>query len=320
MRPRAFLFNPPDRRAQGVSRKTSTYCNLTHAVVDGLTELGVDVSCEHAGPIDWPTTPRRPDYTLYLVQRHSDLDSAAVFKWLEEHGCLHRTAFIDASDTRFGLDWFWANSEAHYFKTDNHPRFGVHTLPYCIHHRYLPDTRPAAQDVVFFVCRLSTHPDRPRIRDALERGGWRCEFGPIADSADARVRRYRGIPHYHNAAYFQRLNACKVAVNAPGGAFDCYRYWEIAASHAVLVSFPVEQRLHGFPNPPTPGVHYVPYHSADDVNAAVAEAFDRYDRLHDAQRRFFLANHRAVNRASTVLNQLGVPTPVGPPFCLATGA
>ncbi len=305
---RIYVFNAPDLQARGLVRKSPAYCNLTHALVEGLGDLGVGVSCAHENPLRWPTAPFRDDYYSYLVHRHPNLDTADVFRTLQRHACLPRTAFIDAMDERFGLDWFWARSAARYCKSNNHPRFGVTALPYCILDRYIPETCAEPQDVVFFACNLATHPDRPLIRAALERGPWTCEFGPLHDTDADRSERYRRIAPYHNHTYYRRLNECKVAVNAPGGAWDCYRYWEIAAGNAVLVSFPVEDRICDFPDPPIPGVHYVPYRSIDEINDAVASAFERYDELHAAQHDFFLNHHRSRHRAAAVLQRLESPT------------
>ena len=301
-----YLFNSPHFLAQGVPRKGSGYCALTHPVLEGLHDLGVAVVCAQGGIYVREAGPFEPTYDLYLVQRGPHFDSAAIFRTLEAHGCLSRTVLIDSLDHRFGIDSFWMASGVRYFKKENEPESGADTLLYCIQNRYLPQERPEPQEVVFYACRLATHPHRAAIRRELERGGWTCEFGPLVDTECPKNENLRLLGCYHNRSYFRRLNEGKVAINARGGALDCYRYWEIAASHAVLVSFPVEEEIYGLDRPPTPGVHYVPYRFVEEVNAAVVEAIDRYDELHDAQREFFLAHHRSRNRAATVLSSAGL--------------
>lgn len=301
-----YVFNSPHFLAEGVARQGSGYCALTHPLIEGLHDLGVRVVCARAGINVRRTGPFEPTYDLYVVQRGPHFDTAAVFETLRANGCLPRAVLIDSLDHRFGIDPFWAAAGVQCFKKENEPEFGASTFLFCIQNRYIPQTRPEPQDVVFYACRLATHPDRPRIHQQLEKGGWRCERGPLFDDDRPRDENTRLLGYYHNASYFRRLSECKVAVNARGGAVDCYRYWEIAASHAVLVSFPVEEEVYGFEDPPTPGVHYVRYRSVEQVNDAVAEAFDRYEQLHDAQREFFLTHHRSRNRAAAVLRSAGL--------------
>ena len=225
---------------------------------------------------------------------------------LGDLGCLSRTVLIDSLDHRFGFDPFWMEAGVRYYKKENQPGSGAQSLQFCIQNRFLPTERTNPRDVVFYACRLATHPERPLIRRALEKGVWKCEFGPLVDEGEDVDGRDRYLGCYHNASYFQRLNECKVAINARGGALDCYRYWEIAASHAVLVSFPVEREMHDFESPPMPGVHYIPYHSVEQINDAVAEAFDRYEELREAQRKFFLSHHRSRHRAARILRSAGL--------------
>ena len=307
-----YLFNAPNyssvehrRKASGYCTVTG-YCSVTYGVLEGLYDLGFEVVCANEGLCARAIGPFDPSCDLYLVQRDPQSDTAGVLRLLERHGCLGRTALLDSLDHRFGIDSFWIESDARYFKKENEPGWVATTLLHCIQNRYLPETYPEPQDLVFSAFKLSTHPERAAVRRLLERGPWPCEFGPVVDPAGSRHPLADLVGGHHHPAFYRRLNECKVAVNVRGGARDCYRYWEIAASHAVLVSFPVEEELHGFPNPPTPGVHYVPYRSIEEVNDAVAEAFDRYQELHDAQREFFLCNHRSRNRAATVLRCMGL--------------
>jgi hypothetical protein len=316
--PSVYLFNPPSKPTPQPRRNVSGYCALTYGVLEGMHQLGIEAVCANAGLCARSTGPFGPDYDFYLVQREPHVDTAAVFELLERHGCLARTAFLDSMDQRFGVDWFWRDSPACYFKTANRPEYDTTPLQFCIQDRFLPQSRPTPQDVVFYVCSLGSHPERAAIKRELKRGPWRCEFGPVTDPNDQPHELSHRVGGHHHAAFYRRLSECKVAVNVRGGAPDCYRYWEIAASHAVLVSFPVEEEVYGFETPPTPGVHYLQYRSAGDIPDAVTEALDRYDELHRAQQRFFLANHRSRNRALTVLRHLSGGLKVSPHACVET--
>lgn len=310
MSPQVYLFNAPSEAVPHPRRNVSGYCALTYGVLEGLHALGVPVRCAHDGLCARDVGAFDPAADVYLVQREPHVDTADVLELLQRHGALSRTVFLDSMDRRFGVDWFWRDSAAAYFKSDDGQAYGTESLQFCIQNRFIPATRPEPQDVVFFVCSAATHPERRAIRRVLEKGPWNCEFGPLVDTdQDSRYPSHR-VGGHHNRAYYRRLSECRVAVNARGGAVDCYRYWEIAASHAVLVSIPVEEELPGFRDPPTPGVHYVAYRSPDELPGAIEEAFDRYDELHDTQREFFLANHRSRNRALTVLNSMGLNVPV----------
>lgn len=299
-----YLFNAPPLPGGDQHRTPDPYCNLIEGFVEGCGEVGVNLACAHVNPYGLIVRPFAADYAAYIVQRHPNLDGAAIFSALAAHDCLSRTAFIDGLDDRFGLEWFWKHSAAVYFRNANRPHFGVATLPFGILGRYVRQTQLRPGNVVFYVCNESNHPDRLLLRRRLERGPWECAFGPLVDDDGPVVCNTRR----GHQRYLRRLNECKVAINAPGGAPDCYRYWEIAASNAVLVSYPVEHCVHEFPDPPTPGVHYVAYNSVAGIHDAIAEAMDRYDELHAAQREFFLTRHRSRHRTVRVLNALGIET------------
>ncbi|MBI4717117.1 MAG: glycosyltransferase [Planctomycetes bacterium] len=301
----AFVFNPPWRLPVPPPRVPSGYCQLTHAVVEGLVDLGVETTCLHHAVYAVRTGEFRATYDLYLVEREPHTDTAAILERLDAHGCLARTAFIDSHDRIFGVDSFWLEAARAYFKSDARPGDGTVLLPHGIQNRYLPAERPRAGRDVFFVCNDAAHGDRPKIRQELLRGGWSCQFGPLLDEDDVDPL-HRALGPYHNARYYRGLNQCRVAINARGGQPDCFRYWEIAGSFAVLVSFAMEEEYADFPDPPHPDVHYVRYAGPEDVARAVRGALDHAAEFNERQREFFLSRHRSRHRAARVLEVMGL--------------
>jgi hypothetical protein len=245
---------------------------------------------------------------LYVVQRSSLFDHAEVFRLLERHGCLPRTAFIDGHDYSFGPDFFWLHSPAFYFQKENLGEHDAHTLLFGIEDRFCSFSggvaRTERKGKVMFAYRYDTHRDRPLVRERLQDAGFDVVWSQIEDLPEQRSRLYWQTGRRHNRSYYQALAECSVGVAAEGEAVDTLRYWEFAASNAVLVAPPIEETIVDFPDPPTAGVHYVRYRGPDDVAAAVEEAIERYDEVLPAQREFFLTHHRSANRARQVIKTM----------------
>ena len=289
----------------GVMNQGAGYCGVTSCVLEGLAKLSVDVTAMKEGLHVARTGTFRDDYDLYIVQRSKLIDLAEILSLLERHGCLQCTAFIDGHDYVFGPDFFWLHSPATYFQKENFGEYGTRTLLFGIEDRFVPaDPRgagPPPADRVMFAYRFETHPERAALRARLQDAGFDCIMDAIEDPAEHRGPLYWQTGRRHNRAYYRALAHCRVGVSAEGEAADTLRYWEFAASRAVLVSPPVETIIRDFPDPPTPGVHYVAYHGVEDVADAVREAIDRYDQILPAQREFFLSHHRSVHRARQLL-------------------
>ncbi|NOT02264.1 MAG: glycosyltransferase family 1 protein [Phycisphaerales bacterium] len=298
--PQASTVDEPTNRGSG-------YCGVTACLLEGLKQLGFAVTAAHDGLHVYQTGQLHEQYDLYVVQRSMQHDQSTVFRELEKWGILGRTAFIDGFDYVFGPDYFWLKSPVAYFQKENLGRHPVHTLPFGIEDRFIRDGRriPAhgrANARVMFAHRYQTHADRPVILRMLQEAGMDVVWRRIEDPPETRGPVYWQTGGRHNASYYGALDTCRVGVAAEGEAVDTLRYWEFAASGAVLVSPRVEQIITGFPDPPTPGVHYVPYDGPEEVVDAVRTAIDRYDEVIEAQREFFLSHHRSVHRAKRLLS------------------
>ena len=306
-----YVFNSEHPMVRGVMNRGAGYCGVTSCLLEGFGQLGLEVTAMNEGLHAAVTGPFRDDYDLYVVQRSKLFDLARVFRLLEDHGCLERTAFIDGHDYIFGPDFFWLHSPATYFQKENFGGYGVHTLLFGIEDRFIPpdgaSAKPPSGQRVMFAYRYETHLDRAIIRRRLKDAGLDVVCTTIEDPPERRSEFYRQTGRRHNQAYYEALAGCRVGVAAEGEAVDTLRYWEFAAGRAVLVSPPVERIITDFPHPPTPGVHYIPYSGPEDVVAAVREALDRYDEVLSAQREFFLAHHRSVHRARQLLDVMQNP-------------
>lgn len=301
---KVYVFNSEHPMVRGDMTHGAGYCGVTACLLEGLRQLGVSVTAANQGLHVRQTGTFRADFDWYIVQRSSLYNHAETFRLLERHGCLDRTAFIDGHDYAFGPDFFWLHSPATYFLKENYGEYDVHTMPFGIEDRFLP--RVEASDTerrprVMFSYRYETHPGRAEIRRELLGAGLDVVCDWIEDPPHKRGLLHWQTGRRHNEAYYRALAACRVGVAAEGEAVDTLRYWEFAASNAVLVSPRVEEIIADFPAPPTPDQHYVPYCSAEDASVAVEEALDRYEVLLPQQREFFLAHHRSVHRARRFL-------------------
>lgn len=307
-----YVFNVDQPMARGVFDRGAGYCGVTACVLEGLNHLGVDVTAACEGLHVRRTGPFRNDYDLYLVQRSLQYDHAAVFRTLERNRCLERTAFIDGFDYTFGPDRFWLESPATYFLKENFGEFAAETLLFGIEDRFIPpqrDTTPPGRVMLAF--RYDTHPDRAAIRTALCEAGLDVVCDTIEDPPERRTALHWQTGRRHNQTYYQALAHCRVGVSVEGEAVDTLRYWEFAAGRAVLVAPPVERIITGFPDPPMPGRHYIPYHSIDEVVDAVRRAVEQYNDILPVQRAFFLSRHRSIHRARRLLAKMGHATPHG---------
>lgn len=304
---KVYVANVPQPAAAGqVTACGAGYCGVTACVLEGLNQLNVGVTAAFDGLHTGETGGLHGGYDLYLVQRSMHYDQSSVFRTLAGWGVLKRTAFIDGFDHVFGPDYFWLHSPATYFQKENFGAFDVHTLPFGIEDRYIrrdpsAPSRSRVSGRVMFAFRYPTHADRPVICRRLVEAGLEVVRGRIEDPSDERGPMYWRTGGRHNHSYCTALDTCRVGVAAEGEAVDTLRYWEFAASGAVLVAPRIEQILSGFPDPPTAGVHYIPYDGPQDVVEAVRTAIARYHEVIGAQREFFLTHHRSVHRAKRLL-------------------
>ena len=300
-----YLFNSEHPMVRGVMDRGAGYCGVTSCLLEGFAQLGLEVTAMNQGLHVTRTGPFGDGYDLYVVQRSKLFNQARVFRLLKDHGCLERTAFVDGHDYVFGPDFFWLGSPAIYFQKENFGEYGTRTLLFGIEDRFIPgpDPPPAGPPGrrVMLAYRYETHPDRAVIRQRLREAGFDVVCNLIEDPPERRDTLYWQTGRRHNRSYYTALAECSVGVAAEGEAVDTLRYWEFAASNAVLVSPAVEKTIAGFPNPPVPGVHYVAYTGPGDVVDAVGEALERYDEILPVQREFFLSHHRSVDRARQML-------------------
>ncbi|MBI4717118.1 MAG: glycosyltransferase family 1 protein [Planctomycetes bacterium] len=306
-----FVFNPDHPMARGDMSRGSGYCGLTACVLEGLQQLGHRVTSWHVGINAPDAGPFRADFDLYLVQRSNLFSQTQVLRLLERDGCLPRTAFLDGHDWAFGPEFHWLHTPATYFKKENFGDFPVHTLPFGISDAVLPERYGADGTArggarVMFALRYETHRDQRRIISSLQETGIECLTGRIEDPTERRDVRYWLTGGRYNRTYYDALRGCRVGLAAEGAAVDTLRYWEFAASFVALVAPRVETVIRDFPDPPSPGKHYVAYDGVESVVPAVRQALERCEEIVPQQREFFLAHHRCRHRALRLLSIMGM--------------
>jgi Glycosyl transferases group 1 len=141
-------------------------------------------------------------------------------------------------------------------KTFQEIREGIFPFNFAVEDLYWQEFTPHAQRKYDYSCmlRLASNPFREQLRDALlqidancspKLSGFIGETGEIAYSPKTGFR-------LHTPKYFEILNQSRISLNCHGAGQDCYRFWEILGSGAMLLSQQLEIEIsHSFKD----GVH-----------------------------------------------------------------
>jgi len=106
-----------------------------------------------------------------------------------------------------------------------------------------------------------------------------------------------------NKKYYDQLNNSHICISVPGGGFETFRYWEILASGALLISKRISLQAH---NSLTDGVHFLGFDTIDELDDVLNFALKNPGEIMKIRRagyEFSLKHHRSYNRAKYFLSK-----------------
>jgi len=125
-------------------------------------------------------------------------------------------------------------------------------------------------------------------------------------ASDPQIERSNRGYATHNKRYYEQLNNSNMCISIPGGGFETFRYWEILASGALLIS---KRSTLQVPNELVDGVHYLGFDTMDDLDNILNFAQSNPIEVNKIRRsgyQFSLKHHRTFNRAEYFLSRISL--------------
>jgi Glycosyl transferases group 1 len=307
-----------------------TYNGLTEVVAEGLTSISSvdlvmnndvynrpDIGIQHGGHLP------KHEFWNYALQADLVLFScpAIVPKWqaayreqlaLFQKCTRDKCIFIDVSDNFIYIDKNFTSCRF-YFKREKRHSYkypkNVKALPLAICSRYLP-AEFANKDIKYsFMAKMYSEQISPRRKYAeiaIARGNGRRDV--VVDEVRSTIKNdlQQWTGGRASSDYLANLNRSMASISVRGYGCDTFRYWEILANKACLISEPVELLIE-IPNELRAHQHYIPFKSPaelDKILKNVLEKPEKYITIGEAGHAWAVKYHAAKSRAELVLNAM----------------